>query len=303
MRVYKSKKAKKRVLDTYDQLLAMWNVDKEERDIPTTYGTTHVILCGSEDNPPLVLFHGVGDNSALMWIFNAKALSRHFRVIAIDTIGGPGKSVPNENYNKDFDDAKWIDEVFAGLNLNKAHIAGTSNGAYLVQYYGLHRPDRVISMVCMAGSVPVGNGSPILTMMKVFLPEALFPTKNNVNRLIKKLTGKNSAVFTSDATIMEHYRALLKGFNNMAMRHHNIVGFNDNQIDAIRNKTLYLVGDVDPFANLGGKDELLRYKMEARFFPDVGHGINHEIAEEINRIIVDYIFAHVETLKVQEGKE
>ena len=44
MKVYKSEKAKKRVLDTYDQLLAMWNVDKEERDIPTTYGTTHVIM-------------------------------------------------------------------------------------------------------------------------------------------------------------------------------------------------------------------------------------------------------------------
>ena len=299
MKTYKNEKAKKRVLDTYDQLLAMWNVEKEERDIPTTYGTTHVILCGRESNPPLVLFHGVGDNSALMWIYNAEALSRHFKVIAIDTIGGPGKSVPNENYNKDFDDAKWIDEVLAGLGLNEVHMAGTSNGAYLAQYYGLHRPGRVISMVCMAGSVPVGNGNPIMTMMKVFLPEALFPTRNNVNRLVKKLTGRNSAVFTSDTTIMEHYRVLLKGFNNMAMRHHIVVGFSDEQIEMIRDKTLYLVGDDDPFAKLGGKDDLLQYKMNARFFPDVGHGINHEIAEEINAIIPDFLLSEMKSAIVE----
>ena len=294
MKVYKNEKAKKRILDTYDQLLAMWNVEKDERDIHTTYGTTHAILCGNERNPPLVLFHGVGDNSALMWIYNAEALSRRFRVIAVDTIGGPGKSVPNENYNKDFDDVKWIDEILAELNINKVHIAGTSNGAYLAQYYGMNRPEKVINMVCMAGSVPIGKGSPLMTMMKVFLPEALFPTKNNVNKLIKKLTGKNSAAFTSNDTIMEHYRALLKGFNNMAMRHHKVLGFSEKQIDAIRDKTLYLVGDDDPFAKLGGKEDLLQCKMEVRFFPEVGHGINHEIAEEINTLIPDFLLSEGE---------
>lgn len=32
MKIYKSEKAKEHILDTYDQLLNMWNVDKEERD-------------------------------------------------------------------------------------------------------------------------------------------------------------------------------------------------------------------------------------------------------------------------------
>jgi len=99
MKVYKSEKAKKRIYDTYNQLLDMWGVDKEEQDISTTYGTTRVILCGNKSKPPLVLFHGVGDNSALMWLYNARELACHFRIYAIDTIGGPGKSVPNRNYN------------------------------------------------------------------------------------------------------------------------------------------------------------------------------------------------------------
>lgn len=68
-----------------------------------------MIECGTEDSPALVLFHGVGDDSALMWIYNAPELGRHFHLYAIDTMGGPGKSVPNGNYNKEFDDVRWID--------------------------------------------------------------------------------------------------------------------------------------------------------------------------------------------------
>jgi len=291
MKVYKNAKAAKQILDTYDRLLSMWNVDAEERDIATAYGSTHVIVCGQEGNPPLVLFHGVGDDSALMWLYNAEALARSFRVYAIDTIGGPGKSRPNAHYNKHFNDALWIDETLAGLGLDRLHIAGVSNGAYLAQYYGIYRPERVISIVCMAGSVPVGNESPIKTMMKVFLPEALFPTERNIAKLMRKLCGKNSAVFTDNPIVMEHYRWLLKGFNNMAMRHHKIERFGDEQLAAIRGKTLYLAGEADPFMVLGGKAALLRHKMNVRFFPDVGHGINHEIAAEINRLIPEYLLS------------
>ena len=117
MKVYKNVQAQKRIWETYDQLLSLWNVDTVELDVATTYGTTHVILCGEQGNPPLVLFHGVGDDSALMWLYNAEVLSHNFKLYAIDTIGGPGKSRPNENYNKGFSDVQWIDEVLAELTL------------------------------------------------------------------------------------------------------------------------------------------------------------------------------------------
>jgi len=293
MNVFKSETAKTRIINTYNQLLDMWDIDKIEKEITTTYGTTHVILCGNESHPPLILFHGVGDNSALMWIYNAKTLSRYFRLYAIDTIGGPGKSCPNKNYNKNFDDVRWIDEVLAELMLNKIYMAGVSNGAYLTQYYGIHRPERVIKMICMASTVPVKDSdkkpNPMKTMMKIFLPEALFPTKANTIKLLHKLCGKNITAFTENHIVIEHYQCLLKGFNNMAMRYHKIISFNDEQINSIREKTLYLVGEDDPFAKSGGKDALLKNRMNVKFFPEVGHGINHEIAKEINLILIEYL--------------
>ena len=288
MKVYKSEKAKNQILHSYDKLLDMWKVDLEEKDIPTTYGTTHVILCGNKNNPPLILFHGVGDNSALMWLYNAQALSRHFRIYAVDTIGGPGKSCPNENYNKEYDDIKWMDELLSALMLDEVYEAGVSNGTYLAQLYTVHRPEKVIKIVCMAGTVPVGSFGPMKIIMKIFLPEALFPTKKNAVKLLLKLSGINSHVFTDNTLILEHYYLLLKGFNNMAMRYHKINHVNNKQIEVLRGKALYLVGEDDPFAKMGGKDILLEYKMNMRLYPKVGHGINHEISEEINRVIIEY---------------
>jgi hypothetical protein len=152
-----------------------------------------------------------------------------------------------------------------------------------------------MKMACLASTVPAKNSdkksNPMKTMMKIFLPEALFPTKNNTIKLLCKLCGKNITVFTENPIVMEHYQYLLKGFNNMAMRYHKIVNFNEEQIKTIREKALYLVGEDDPFAKLGGKDILLKNEMNVQFFSEVGHGINHEISNKINQILIEYFLA------------
>ena len=288
MKLYRSKKSERGILETYDRLLKFWDTDYQERDIPTSYGSTHVIIAGKENRCPLVLFHGVGDDSALMWFYNAKELAKHFCIYAVDTLGGPGKSRPNKNYNKSFDNAVWIEETLNGLMLQRVNLAGVSMGTYLAQYYTLIHPERVNKVICMAGCVPTGEKSNSMKkMIKIFLPEALIPTKENTRRIIRKLSGENARVFLDHPLIMEHYGYLLKGFNNMAMGYHKLVSFTDKQIDDIRDKVCYLVGERDPFALMGGKDVLIKYHMNVTFFPGVGHGINHEIAETINDIIIE----------------
>ena len=288
VKIYRSAKAEKRILETYDQLLDQWGVAFEEHQITTQYGKTQVIICGDVHLPPLVLFHGVGDDSALMWIYNARQLSQHYRLFAVDTIGGPGKSVPSAAYNQQFEDLVWIDELLDGLALGRVFMAGVSNGGYLVQYYGANRPERVSKIIALASSVPVETGHVMMTMMKIFLPEALFPTDKNVARLLRKLSGDHSLVFTENPLLLAHFQALMRGFNNMAMSYHKIKSLDPAAIDSLRARTLYLVGNQDPFARMGGKAMLEKYQMNARFFDGVGHGINHEIAAEINAIMIDY---------------
>lgn len=102
MEVFITNKQKALVLKRYDEFLAQWGVPYNEADIPGLWGTTHCIETGSRANSPLFLFHGVGDNSAVMWVLNIAELSKYFFCIALDTPGGPGKSTINKDYEKGF---------------------------------------------------------------------------------------------------------------------------------------------------------------------------------------------------------
>ena len=119
MKVYRSRKSGLAIRESYDRLLAFWSCETKERDVATAYGTTHVIECGKAESLPLVLFHGVGDDSALMWIYNAPELSKHFHLYAIDTLGGPGKSVPNENTTRSLTTYAGLMKPWTGWALGK----------------------------------------------------------------------------------------------------------------------------------------------------------------------------------------
>lgn len=171
---------------------------------------------------------------------------------------------------------------------------GVSNGGYLIQYYAIMRPERVKKMLALASSVPVSTGSsPMKTIIKVFCPEALLPTKKNIVKLLIKLTGKNYVVFTQNPLILDHYTYLLRGFNRMAMGYHKVTGFTDEQVLSLKEKCMYLVGEADPFAKLGGKALLDQYGMNAKFISDVGHGINHEISDDINTMVIEYFLSKI----------
>ena len=146
--------------------------------------------------------------------------------------------------------------------------------------------------LCISISVPNGKRKGLIPpLFKIFLPEALFPTDKNVEKLIKKLCGKNYDVFTDNELIMAHYKSLLRGFNNMAMTYHKVRNFSEQEIDSIRDKVVYLVGEEDPFQKLGGREALLENRMNVFFYPDAGHGLNHELSDEINRKIVELLGA------------
>ncbi len=294
VKVYKSGKGKSEILKTYDRLLKNWGIDFEETDIDTRYGMTHIIKVGNKENPPLVLFQGVGDDSALMWTYNAKALAEKFHIIAVDTIGGPGKSKPNKAYGKGFDMCDWVDDILSALGLDRVHMAGVSNGAYITQTYGAKRPEKTNKLVCMAGGFVVGYKSPglfaLLKMFKVFFPEALFPSDKNNLKLINKLCGMNSNKIIENEYMISHWNALLKYFNGISMRYHKITSLSDSEIKIIRKKALFVIGDSDPISySEKSIKNFEENEMRYIILKDTGHALNHERADEINEIVIDFL--------------
>ncbi len=291
---YKSQKGGEIILKTYQTLLKRWDVDYCETDVDTRYGSTHIIMAGSSQNPPLMLFHGVGDDAAMMWHKNAKAWSKKFHIFAIDTIGGPGKSEPNENYGKGFDQCLWIDDILNSLKLNEVNMAGVSNGAFITQLYGAKRPDRTNKLVCMAGALRVGDKEPgffeVMKSMSVFFPEAVFPTKKNIVKLLNKLCGGKAEQFTADRQVMEHWEALLKHFNNMSMGFHKLKSISKHEVNNIKDRIFFILGDKDPIAYSQEALALFKeHEINYAVIENAGHSLNFEMPDIINQMVEDFI--------------
>ncbi|MBP1991079.1 alpha/beta fold hydrolase [Paenibacillus eucommiae] len=289
MKRFKKEEGKQLIYQSYERLVAAWGESVEELDIETRYGRTHVIVAGRRECPPLLLFHGVGDNSALMWIYNIQELARHFWVIAVDTMGGPGKSEPNEQYMKNFEQSLWMDDILESLDINsKIHLAGVSNGSYLACHYTIKRPDRVNKIVSMAGGITLN----MLRMLMIFMPEALFPSEKNTARLLKKLTAPGSDVFQKNRELMLHWNYLLKYFNNRSMMHHTYRKFTHEEIGILKEKALFLIGQYDQLSHYPKSiQNLEKHQIYYKIIENAGHGINHEQPEVINEEIVRFLQA------------
>ena len=75
---FKTPEGEARYLAAYDAALKLWPVPYDEIDIPTRFGTTHVVVSGANDAPPLVLLHGYMATS-VMWSPNMIDFSQDYR--------------------------------------------------------------------------------------------------------------------------------------------------------------------------------------------------------------------------------
>ena len=90
---FRSQKAKERYLEYYDNAGAKsWPVAAESVSVDTSYGLTFVRVSGPVQAKPLVLLPSTSATS-LIWQPNIEALSKNFRVYAVDNIYDFGRSV------------------------------------------------------------------------------------------------------------------------------------------------------------------------------------------------------------------
>lgn len=117
-------------LAAYDAALKLWPVPYDEMDISTRFGTTHVVVSGPKDAPPLVLLHGYMATS-VMWAPNIIDFSRDYRVYAIDTMGQPSKSFPGDPIRDAADYAMWLTATLDGLHLDRVSLNSANRYAIL----------------------------------------------------------------------------------------------------------------------------------------------------------------------------
>jgi pimeloyl-ACP methyl ester carboxylesterase len=184
--IYSNPQSQARCQAVYAAALAHWPVPYEQLDLPTSFGTTHVIACGDPAAPPLLLLHGQWA-SALMWASMAKALSREFRLYAPDQIDDAGRSSPTRLPASRADYAAWLLEMFDGLGLPQAHLAGLSYGGFLALNLALTSPERVRRLALLCPGVP-SFGPPTGKWALYGLPLILAPSRLAARWLVHGLS-------------------------------------------------------------------------------------------------------------------
>ena len=282
---FRSVAAKKEYLALYDMRVKKWPVDSQTRFVDTAYGQTFVRMSGPVDAPSLVLLHGAGGDS-LQWIPNIEALSRRYRVYAVDNIYDYSRSVYTQIIKNPDDYVKWLDEVFSALELgSNIKMMGLSYGGWLTGQYALRFPDRLAKIVLVA---PAATVLPlrlewIMRAVLCFLPYRYF-TKSFLFWLMEDFAKKSK----DDRMMLEEevdtVVVRMRCYKTIRLIRPTVL--EDAELRRINIPTLYLVGENEKLYSAQKAIQRLHAvapQITAEMIPDAGHDLTIVQADIVNK--------------------
>lgn len=271
-----------------EAVYALGATAREEQDVNTSFGTTHVYRYGPADprarsRTPVVLIHGAGSCSA-MWYPNTPALSAERTVYALDTPGDPGRSVPRAPIHRPEDAARWLDETLAGLGLDRVHLVGASYGGWLALNQAHRAPGRLASVTLLdpGGLEKVGLRFFVwifASLFATFAPKALRP--------------RLAAWLEQPVLVVPELRTMIR----TAVRAYRIrrpapLPLTDEELSTVRTPLYLALGRrsllVHPRRQVEQVPRLIP-GARAEIFSDTGHGPWMDHAEQVNRRMLEFM--------------
>ncbi|MDR7381951.1 alpha/beta fold hydrolase [Promicromonospora iranensis] len=176
---FRSPDARDDYADAYAEALDRLPEPTETHDVETTFGTVRAYAWVAEEQPaatPVVLLPG-RSAATPMWGDNLPHYIEHRTVYAFDTLGDTGLSEQTIPMRDVGDAARWVDEAMAGLDIERAHLVGHSQGGGLAAAVAVRHPDRLASLtllepVLTLGSLPLSTVLASIPLSMPFLPES-----------------------------------------------------------------------------------------------------------------------------------
>tara|TARA_Y100000748_G_scaffold261015_1_gene228973 strand:- start:162 stop:1133 length:972 start_codon:yes stop_codon:yes gene_type:complete len=308
--LYKSEEGYSKMMSWYNRVQEEISVDHESVFADTRFGKTHMIMAGKENQKSVLLIPGVA-GCAPLWRHQINAFSDHFRVLAIDIVGQPGKSAANPPsvFNDDFTD--WLEDIIHALNLDKPHIVGVSTGGTTAMDMAIRKPD-LIDKTVMCG--PTGLARARLP----FRQWLLTARKKNTDALSDDLTASSFSKPRSGETFGSFDRQLARGMA-LGTKHYRVdkslgvynekssrVDFikalkvigkfffsvDKKRLKSFRNKGLLIFGEFEVLYNpwkISKRLQKLIPSLQIEIIKDAGHAAIYDQPEAVNKVVIDFL--------------
>jgi pimeloyl-ACP methyl ester carboxylesterase len=255
--------------------------------VDTRFGPTHAIVSGQEQGKPVTLWHGLNANAAT-WATWIPALAPIYRVYAIDTIGGMGKSAPSRLAKGGPAYGQWAAETLEGLGLQRANMVGASNGGWLILKLSSVAPGMIGSAVLMSSA---GFMSTDLKMVVRMIPRSLFKPPEEIARgLLEMLSPPDS---TPDSFFLEFFELIVvSGFRSEQMA----PALSEGEIKHLTAPTYLLMGQYEasfnPYKAIERGLALLPNVIAAEIVPGVGHAMVHRQPDWVIARVTSFLKRH-----------
>jgi pimeloyl-ACP methyl ester carboxylesterase len=289
---FKSQKKKERYLKHYKMRELAWPVASESITVDTSFGQTFVRVSGSVNTKPLVLLPSAAATS-LFWKPNIEALSKSFRVYAVDNIYDFGRSVYTRAITSAGDMMNWLDGLFDALGLeNNINLMGLSHGAWLTSQYALHSPNRLNKIVLCA---PPATIYPLPGAWAWYGITALIPHRyflmNMTRWMFKDLMQKKDEAskklindLVEDAFIgLRCYKLKMPVAPTV---------LSDEELRSIKAPALFLVGEnevIYPAHKAIQRLNTVAPNIKTKLIQNAGHDLTIVQAEIVNRIVIEFL--------------
>jgi pimeloyl-ACP methyl ester carboxylesterase len=287
---FKSPKGEAEYMAAYEASMRLWTVPYEPMDIRSRFGSTHLVVCGPKEAPPLVLLHCFF-MSLTVWVYNIADLSCNFRVYALDMMGQPGKSIPDQPMRDRGEMAEWLTGILDALEISQTDVIGWSYGGFAALNYAIHRPDRVKKLVLLT---PIGSFVPLKTQ---------FYIRGMLTRLPGRFWSDSMMHWFTYAPNMknEKTKRMFELITNQfypGNRYFRLpptvlpAPYTDEELRGVKNPTLLLIGQQESLYDPVPAIERAKRQIpniQTELIPHAGHELPGSQPETVNRKILEFL--------------